>query len=383
MRRADAPAAQAPRLKFTALGLGWVAVALFVGAVSWYKSINLVLIVVYAMVGMLFLNAYFARRAALRAGAARVPVPPVFAGERAECGVTVRNASRFPVTVTAEDRAGGGAANTFFVYRLPAGHELTCTAAKQFPRRGRVSGPVALTSAVPFGFLECERLAETDGEIVVLPKLGVADADGLRRWVLRYAGGDGWARRAQRRASADAAEVRGVREYRTGDALRDIHWRSTARRGEPMVREYDKSPSPDLVLVVEPWLPANPTDADRANLEAALSLAATVATAWRRAFDVPVTVAVAGARGAPETATSDEDLREALTPLADATGAPNPEPPAAEAFGRKSGAAARVLISSRARTPFAATLARATGKPFLTVSPADRPAWYQPPTPAV
>lgn len=377
MRRAEAAKPEPARLKFTALGLGWLAVAAFVGAVSWYKSINLVLIVVYAMVGMLFVNAYFARRAARRADAARVPVPPIFAGERAECGVTVRNRSRFPVTVTAEDRAGGGAANTFFVYRLPAGHELTCTAAKEFAKRGRVKGPVALTSAVPFGFLECERLAETDGEIVVLPKLGVADADGLRRWVLRYAGGDSWAKRTQRRASADAAEVRGVREYRTGDALRDIHWRSTARRGEPMVREYDKSPSPELVLVVEPWLPANPTVADFANLEAALSLAATVAARWRQAFDVPVTVALAG--GVPATASSDEDLREALTPLADTKGTPDPEPLSGEAFRRKLGTAARVLVSSRARSPYAALLARATGKPFVTVCPADRPAWYQPP----
>jgi uncharacterized protein (DUF58 family) len=383
VRPAEAAKPEPARLKFTALGLGWVAVTVFVGAVSWYKSINLVLLLVYAMVGMLFVNAYFARRAARRADAARVPVPPVFAGERAECGVTVRNASQFPVTVTAEDRAGGGSANTFFVYRLPAGHELTCTAAKEFPRRGRVKGPVALTSAVPFGFLECERLADTGGEIVVLPKLGVADADGLRRWVLRYAGGDGWAMRAQRRASPDAAEVRGVREYRTGDALRDIHWRTTARRGEPMVREYDRSPSPDLVLVVEPWLPTNPTDADRANLEAALSLAATIAVTWRRAFDVPVTIAVAGASGPPATATSDEDLREALTPLADAEGSPNPDPLPAEAFGRKLSAAARVLVSSRARSPFATVLARATGKTFVAVGADERPAWYHPPTPAV
>ena len=34
-------------------------------------------------------------------------------------------------------------------------------------------------------------------------------------------------------------------------------------------------PVPELVVVVEPWLPANPTKADSANLEAALSLAAT------------------------------------------------------------------------------------------------------------
>ena len=52
-------------------------------------------------------------------------------------------------------------------------------------------------------------------------------------------------------------------------ALPIFHWRTTARRGELMVREYDTAPSPELVLVVEPWLPTNPTATDRERLEAA------------------------------------------------------------------------------------------------------------------
>ncbi len=37
----------------------------------------------------------------------------------------------------------------------------------------------------------------------------------------------------------DAADVRTVRTYIPGDAARHVHWRSTARRGELMVREFD------------------------------------------------------------------------------------------------------------------------------------------------
>ncbi|MEY2424799.1 MAG: hypothetical protein QOI61_371, partial [Actinomycetota bacterium] len=37
----------------------------------------------------------------------------------------------------------------------------------------------------------------------------------------------------------DAADVRTVRAYIPGDAARHVHWRSTARRGELMVREFD------------------------------------------------------------------------------------------------------------------------------------------------
>jgi uncharacterized protein (DUF58 family) len=39
--------------------------------------------------------------------------------------------------------------------------------------------------------------------------------------------------------AGSGTEIFGVREYRPGDALRRIHWRSTARRGELIVREFE------------------------------------------------------------------------------------------------------------------------------------------------
>ena len=61
-----------------------------------------------------------------------------------------------------------------------------------------------------------------------------------------------------------------------------------------MVREYDAAPSPELVLVVEPWLPKEPASFEQDNLEAALSLAVTVARTWSRAFEARVTIAHRG-----------------------------------------------------------------------------------------
>ncbi len=371
------------RLRFTSSGLAWLVVVALIGALTWYKSINLVLIVVYAMVLLVLLNALLAWLAVRRTDVSRIGVPPMFAGERAECRVKVTNDSARPVTLTAEDRAGAGA-NTFLVYRLPAGQSIVCSAWREFPTRGRFGGPVTVMSGFPFGFLECERPGESSGEIVVLPAHGFAEPDGLRRWVARQVADDGRARRVQRRVTSDQAEVRGVRGYRAGDSLRDVHWRTTARRGELMVREYDTAPSPELVLVVEPWLPTNPTAADRERLEAALSLAVTIAVTWRRAFDSPVVVAVAAAGRAVvvETARSEEDMREALTPLADIEGGPTPEAPPAGAFGHHLARGARVVVSSRPNTPFAGVLTRATGRAFVAVSPADRLPWYLPPAPS-
>ena len=53
-------------------------------------------------------------------------------------------------------------------------------------------------------------------------------------------------------------EVFGVREYRPGDSLRRIHWRSSARRGELVVREYEPPGLQTLTILVDPTPPSVP-----------------------------------------------------------------------------------------------------------------------------
>lgn len=47
------------------------------------------------------------------------------------------------------------------------------------------------------------------------------------------------------------SEFYGVREYRAGDPLRHVHWRTTARRGELVVREFERETGAPLVLLVD------------------------------------------------------------------------------------------------------------------------------------
>jgi hypothetical protein len=145
-----------------------------------------------------------------------------------------------------------------------------------------------------------------------------------------------------------------------------------------MVREYDRAPAPNLVLVVEPWLPASPSAAAEKDLEAALCLAATIAVVWRRAFECPVTIGVPGS--AVATARSEDGVRMALAPLADIAGTATPAPIPADAFDRHlAQSGARVVVSSRADATYAGALRRATGRSFASISPHDRLPWYQPP----
>jgi hypothetical protein len=149
------------------------------------------------------------------------------------------------------------------------------------------------------------------------------------------------------------------------------------------VREYDAAPSPELVLVLEPWLPKESTVTERANLEAALSLAATVAWGWNREFATRVTIAIAGDPDSVQTAgTTDAAMREALAALADVTGSRSFDVLGPRSFDRSLQRAARLVVSSRRDSPYAAALTRSTGRPFLAVSPLARPSWYEPPAPS-
>lgn len=52
-------------------------------------------------------------------------------------------------------------------------------------------------------------------------------------------------------SKGDGTEFYGVREYRAGDPLRHVHWKTTARRGELAVREFEREVGAPLVLLLD------------------------------------------------------------------------------------------------------------------------------------
>jgi uncharacterized protein (DUF58 family) len=79
-------------------------------------------------------------------------------------------------------------------------------------------------------------------------------------------------RRRGWRHEAAQADFHGLRPFRPGDSPRWIHWRTSARRGELMVREFEDVPGDDIVLVLAPGV----------DLEPAIAAAATIVWEWCR-----------------------------------------------------------------------------------------------------
>ncbi|HVF18614.1 MAG TPA: DUF58 domain-containing protein [Mycobacteriales bacterium] len=93
----------------------------------------------------------------------------------------------------------------------------------------------------------------------------------------------------RRRGGGD--EVHAVRDYRTGDAMRDVHWRSTARAGRLVVKDYER-PVPTRSAVAVAGGAPGPA------FEGLVSAAASVAQSWWRSGE-PVDAVRLDPDGAP------------------------------------------------------------------------------------
>lgn len=113
-------------------------------------------------------------------------------------------------------------------------------------------GPTTLQSGDPFGFFSREITFPSRDSLLVLPLI-VPIADFPSPAGLLPGG-----KAIQRKSMDVTPHASGVREYVHGDALKRIHWRSTARRGRLMVKEFEQDPQSEvwIFLDAQKWIQA-------------------------------------------------------------------------------------------------------------------------------
>lgn len=83
-------------------------------------------------------------------------------------------------------------------------------------------------------------------------------------------------------STGDAIEFVGTREYREGDPVKNIHWRSWARRGVPVVKEYQEEYFCRIAIILDTFLPPKPNAGGLAAFEAGISVVASIADYFSR-----------------------------------------------------------------------------------------------------
>jgi uncharacterized protein (DUF58 family) len=80
----------------------------------------------------------------------------------------------------------------------------------------------------------------------------------------------------------ESIEFVGTRDYREGDPIKSIHWRSWARRGRPVVKEYQEEYFCRIAIILDTFVPKRSRSEGARVFEAAISVVASIADFFSR-----------------------------------------------------------------------------------------------------
>jgi uncharacterized protein (DUF58 family) len=160
---------------------------------------------------------------------------------------------------------------------VPKGEGRRKTYAGRLPQRGRYGiGPLNASTKFPFGFFrnwfDSTPTEDEKTEICVFPKLGKLAAN----WQTRQHKALESLRRHRFRPSRISGEFLGVRRWQQGDVRKWIHWRASAKHGEPVVRQFEQHQNRDCAVLLDLFQSTKPTETERENFELAVSFTATL-----------------------------------------------------------------------------------------------------------
>lgn len=227
------------------------------------------------LVALPLIAAFVVGRTRFRLTCGRLLLPArVPASQPTEVSLTLRNISMLPTSLLLlEDDLPYtlGGRPRFTVDRISPGHTRTVRYSVRSDVRGRYRiGPLRLRLSDPFGLVELTRGFSAVDRLTVTPmvhtlppiKLGGA-------W---NAGGDSASRAVFSRGEDDAS----TREYRHGDDLRKVHWRSTARIGKLMVRQVEAPWQSHASLLLDTRAVAHRGEGPGSSFEWAVSAVASI-----------------------------------------------------------------------------------------------------------
>lgn len=295
-----------PRATSRGIGLLVAAVALL-GAGFWYGYPELTVLGAAAVIAAVVAVAHTAWQPRLRV--ARVADPDrVPRGDPSLVTLTVTNTSRLrSATLVAEDQCGSHTVPVP-VLRLRPRRETTASYPVPTDRRGVVPiGPLRVTRRDPLGLAGMTRTQGGTTQVWVYPRIHPLSA--VPAGVARSMDG------RLDRVPHGSITFDSLREYVVGDELRRVHWRTTARVGELMVREHVDTSLPSIVVLLDDRRASHP---DPDSFESACEAAASVVAAAVRE-DLAITLHLASGRAAGTGGRATTGSRDFLDLLAEAT----------------------------------------------------------------
>jgi uncharacterized protein (DUF58 family) len=238
------------RLSFTREGRIIVVMAISIGFAAINTGNNLLYLLLGWILSFIIASGVLSELTMRGLTVERTPPPRVIAGQPFLMEVAIHNdkpkTASFSIEV--EDLLNGRPIDKrcYFLKIPPNKTQRTSYRHTIFRRGLHVFAGYRIATKFPFGLFRKSRDVDTPAEILVYPPPVVVSRPPPRA----RAHGEISVAVAGRRG-----EFFGLREHRTGDDRRNVHWRSTARSGRVMVREYEDEHTRRVTVVIDNALP--------------------------------------------------------------------------------------------------------------------------------
>jgi uncharacterized protein (DUF58 family) len=354
------PRLRKPPIKHRRLAIakeGWyyLLVMAFIVGGAMLREVNLLYILAGMMLGALVVNARVASFALKKFDVRRRLPARVFAGEKFTVTPWAENLrpryTSWAITardfIEREEPARTAIDVEVLFVQTPPGGRAKASYEAELPRRGRYHfGPIEISTRFPLGLLRASATVAETSTILVRPRMGRLTA----HWKNAIQSSRCGAHQSRPKRGAAEGEFYGLRDWRSGDSQRWIHWRTSARMNELIVRQFEQQQNWDAALLLDLWRPEWPDEEDLFREERAIALMATAVVDLCHRGGSQLLVGVAGERLAHRRAAASRMLaEEVLDDLAEIHGAPDDRLPQLldEALVEAPRGARLVVISTR------------------------------------
>lgn len=257
--------------QLTREGKFFLGVMLGVGFAAVKTGNNLLFLVLGLLVSLLIISVILSEVTLRGLRVSRITPAHVQAGRNFLIKIELKNlkqrVSSFSIEVEDLVEARSLDKKCYFL-KIPAQKTQQTSYKLSFPRRGkyRFLG-FRVATKFPFALYRASRMVDASEDVLVYPRLldvGTLAASGLSL-------GEGAGGRVMGRGES----LSGLRGFRDGDDLRDIHWKATARAGRLITKELDAAAARHVHLFFDSALPSD-DEAAREEMERAVEIVASL-----------------------------------------------------------------------------------------------------------
>jgi uncharacterized protein (DUF58 family) len=253
-------------IRFTRFGTFYILFSIGVGAAAINTGNNLLYLILGILLGFIVISGFLSDSGLWGITTEWIPAGSFYAGQKAIFTCLTRKGWFPGVAVTVESHWRGLSPVASFVPWIPARGNASVRVQVIPPRRGTLTLERCLYSTrFPFGLFQKSHTRILQERWIVYPH-----AEHLPREWIESAGENLSPTSSHRQGIGSVPYV--LRDYRAGDALRQVQWKASAKRRRLIVKETEEEADQGDLFYLNAW----PTDFNEPKREAFISFVASL-----------------------------------------------------------------------------------------------------------